>query len=216
MIYGVAVNDLPDHKTQIVEKHINSFGKVTRKVVWQCPFYTKWFNMLSRCYKKSELTRHPTYENKTVCEEWLKFSNFKKWMEQQDWENKELDKDILFSGNSIYSPSTCVFVSKEINKFILEKTKIRDFPIGVSFHKKKSKFIASISLGRNGKIQHLGTFDNQYEAHLYWAERKLSLVIELVKSEDERVANALVDRYTSMYYNAKRRYEEFINGEKLV
>lgn len=62
MIYGVATNDLPDHKTQIVEYYKDETGKTKRKVIWSCPFYTKWFNMISRCYNPYEHVRHPLYE----------------------------------------------------------------------------------------------------------------------------------------------------------
>lgn len=48
----------------------------------------------------------------SVCEEWLTFSNFKRWMEQQDYEGKALDKDLLVSQNKTYSSETCVFVPR--------------------------------------------------------------------------------------------------------
>ena len=77
--------------------------------------------MLQRCYSESHLVRQPTYKGCSVCEEWLTFSNFKSWMEQQDWEGKQLDKDLLVYKNKIYSPETCVFVSSVINSFFVEK-----------------------------------------------------------------------------------------------
>lgn len=204
MIYGKAINDLPEHNTQIVEYYEECNGKRKRRVVWQCPYYTTWFNMLTRCYNKIELDRHPTYEQKFVCKEWLIFSNFKMWMESQDWEGKQLDKDILFPGNLEYCPEKCVFVSQEVNKFILEKTKIRDLPLGVTFHKKKMKYISTISCGRNRDIKHLGTFTDPLLAHLAWATEKLQLALIVAeKEEDERVALSLIDKYAKIYEAAK-------------
>lgn len=203
MIYDKAINDLPEHKTQIVEYYIDISGKKKRKVIWQCPFYTKWFNMLTRCYNKKELERHPTYEQKFVSNEWLTFSNFKKWMETQDWEGKQLDKDILFPGNLEYSKDKCVFITQEVNKFLLEKTKIRDLPIGVTFHKKKKRYEASISCGENGKTKFLGGFSTPEQAHLAWATSKLEFASVIAeKQTDKRVAKAIVDRYTNVYENA--------------
>jgi len=51
--------------------------------------------MLTRCYYQKRLDIRPSYEECIVCEEWLTFSNFKKWTEQQDWEDKQLDKDFF-------------------------------------------------------------------------------------------------------------------------
>lgn len=208
MIYGVAVNDLSNHRTQIVEYIVNENGKKKRKVVWQCPFYTKWFNMLTRCYNEAELKRHPTYEKNFVCSDWLLFSSFKSWMETQDWEGKQLDKDILSAGSLEYSPETCVFVSQEVNKFLLEKSDIRDLPIGVSYHKVKKKFIASISCGENGKIKQVGAFNCPKQAHLAWATEKLKISKQIAqKQSDERIANALILKYTKIFEIAKLNAE---------
>lgn len=203
MIFGVATNDLKDHKTQIEDTYVID-GKKVRKVVWKCPFYAKWTNMLSRCYNPQELARHPTYEKNFVCDEWLLFSNFKKWMESQNWENKQLDKDILLEGNLEYAPDNCVFVSQEVNKFVLEKSKTNGLPIGVKYNKSKNKYESSVGTGRNGEIKFLGTFDNEYDAYVAWAEAKLKLAIQLASSqEDERVATALVLRYENKLETAK-------------
>lgn len=217
MIYGVATNDLPDHKTQIVEYYKDENGKTKRKTIWQCPFYTRWFNMISRCYNPYEHNRHPQYKTAFVCDDWLYFSKFKVWMEIQDWEDKQLDKDILFKGNQEYSAKTCVFVSGKVNKFLLEKTALRELPIGVSYHKTKEKYIASISCGENGKVKQLGAFNNPYIAHLTWAEKKFSFAQEIAENQtDERIATALIVRYTNILENADRLYKEYLSGKEMV
>lgn len=203
MIYGVATNDLKHLKTQIVEYYKDLDGNSKRKVVWQCPFYTKWFAMLTRCYNKSELAKHPTYLDKTVSEDWLVFSNFKKWMEMQDWEGKQLDKDILFPGNTEYSSDTCVFISQEVNKFLLEKSASRDLPIGVTYSKTKRKFIATISCGKNGKTKHLGNFDDPKLAHIAWATEKLKMALVIAANHtDKRVSEAITLKYEMIYNTA--------------
>lgn len=192
LIYGVAENDLEDHITQKVEYYCGEGSKLKNKkrVVWYCVIYNKWYGMLTRCYKKSELERHPTYENKYVCDDWLKFSKFKAWMETQDYDGKDLDKDLLFEGNTIYSPETCVFIPQELNKFLLEKTAQRELPFGVSYHKKKGKYIA-----QTGGVQ-MGTFDDPYSAHEAWALGKYKKAIEFASNQtDERIAKALIKRY---------------------
>ena len=76
--------------------------------------------MLARCYSAKFQEHCPTYTGCTVAEDWLKFSNFKDWMEKQQWEGKQLDKDILFEGNKVYGPDTCVFVSPMVNTFTID------------------------------------------------------------------------------------------------
>lgn len=93
------------------------------KATLRCPFYTKWTNMLKRCYGKYEHYR--VYDGCSVCEEWLTFSNFKAWMETQDWEGKELDKDLLFKGNREYRKDKCIFVNHSVNSFITPRAEIK-------------------------------------------------------------------------------------------
>ena len=114
--------------------------------------------MLERSYSEKFKEKHPTYKDVTCCEEWLTFSNFKSWMEQQDWEGKDLDKDLLVYQNKIYSPETCCFLSHKINTFLTTSAKIRgDQPIGVYWHKRDKCYISKIRTG-NRKFEVLGYF----------------------------------------------------------
>ena len=155
--------------------------------------------MLKRCYSKNQQEAHPTYATCTVCEEWLTFSNFKSWMEKQDWEGKYLDKDILVIGNREYSASTCVFVSGLVNTFILECNKARgDWPIGVRLHKKSAVFHARCRNPFTGNSEYLGSFQDPQKAHEKWLSRKLELAHLLAaEQDDERIAKMLIERYTN-------------------
>lgn len=197
MIYGVAINDLK-YPTQKCETRIIN-GKRVRKVLWKCPYYSRWTAMLTRCYNKDELAKHPTYRNKFVCDEWLIFSNFKNWMEKQDWEGKHLDKDILFEGNEIYSPETCIFVSQEVNKFVIEKSKDRGLPFGVHFDANRNRPYVAQS-GCNW----IGDFHSAKAAELAWCEYKFDLALELAERiEDKMVAAAIVTRYSNRLEKCK-------------
>lgn len=107
--------------------------------------YAEWKNMLNRAYSEKYKKLHPTYKDVTVCEEWKCFQIFAAWFEE-NWEahmnnSWQLDKDLLFKGNKIYSPETCCFVHQEINKLFTKSDKMRgDLPIGVS--KTKGGFVA--------------------------------------------------------------------------
>ncbi|MCK4758725.1 MAG: hypothetical protein KAT69_01680 [Candidatus Aminicenantes bacterium] len=160
LICGVGINDAD----YITTKQIN--GKIIR-----CPFYQKWRGMLTRCYDKKTKDRFPTYNGCSVVEEWLTFSNFKKWMESQNWQGKELDKDIIEPGNKIYSPKTCVFVDRYVNGLLVDSAGKRGkYPIGVYFQKDRRKFASRCNI--KGKKELLGRFDTCEDAFLVYKKAK--------------------------------------------
>ena len=110
LVYGVGINDA-DYRVQEKITVVDEDGKKKQKLVWICPFYEKWKPMLRRCYSAKYQEVRPTYIGCSVSEDWLRFSTFKAWMAAQDWEGMEIDKDILFPNNKIYSPETCVFIN---------------------------------------------------------------------------------------------------------
>lgn len=197
LVYGVGINNA-DYVVQKKEMigHIN--GKPKQKLVWICPMYKTWKEMIRRCYSVKFQERYPTYRGCTVSGDWLIFSKFRAWMEGQDWENKQLDKDLLLEGNKVYSPETCVFVTQTVNKFITDRRAARGkYPIGVRWHKGTNKFESNCRNPFTKKLEHLGLFTCEQEAHEAWRKRKLELAHELAAIQtDPRVAKALIDRYS--------------------
>lgn len=185
-VYGVGINDA-DYPVQPTVS-----GK---KVI--CQFYQKWQSMMQRCYSEKYKQGKPTYAGCTVCAEWLKFSNFRAWMEAQDWKGKHLDKDLLVSGNKVYSPETCVFVTQQVNSFMNDHASVRgEFPTGVCWHIGKKKYESHCSNPFTKKYEHLGVYDCPNEAHLAWRRRKNEFACALADLQpDNRVAEALRVRY---------------------
>lgn len=77
--------------------------------------YYRWKNMIQRCYDKKVHKKYkPEYKDKSVCEEWLNYSNFKIWFDEHFVPSKnnqiDLDKDLLVQGNKVYSSETCVLL----------------------------------------------------------------------------------------------------------
>lgn len=198
LVCGVGINDA-DYVTRKFETVGYVNGKRKRKLIWTCPFYRVWDNMLERCYSIKTQERYPTYKGCSVSEEWLTFSVFKNWMEAQDWQDKQLDKDLLFDGNKIYSPETCIFVSGMVNSFTIDSGATRgEWPIGVYWNKGANKFKSQCSNPFTKKIEHLGYFSCEQEAHQAWLKRKLELAKELAATQtDPRVAEALIGRYSN-------------------
>ena len=193
VVYGVATNDANYSVSQAIRKD----GKY--KVVWTCNFYTSWKNMLQRCYSESFQSRRPTYKGCSVVNEWLHFSNFKSWMENQEWRGNSLDKDILIPNNKIYAPDRCVFVPKVVNNFVEDGAAGRgQFMIGVTWDKAVSKYKSQCCNPFTRKQENLGLFTDELLAHLAWKKRKHELACQLADTCDNpRLAEALRQRYAS-------------------
>ena len=176
-------------------------GEQKQKLAWKCPFYQTWSDMLKRCHSEKFQENRPTYKGCTVSGEWLKFSAFKTWMEKQDFEGKELDKDLLFEGNKVYSAETCVFVTQMVNNFTTGCRAARgEWLIGVYWNKQTGKFLSSCRNPFTKKSEYLGLFTCELEAHQAWLKRKLELAHELAAIQtDPRVAKALIERYSKPY-----------------
>ena len=198
LVYGVGINDV-DYVVERKETTGYVNGKQKQKLVWFCPYHRTWKDMLKRCYSTKFQERWPTYKGCSVSEEWLRFSNFKMWMEKQDWEGLQLDKDLLFEGNKVYSKETCTFVTRGVNLFITDRGNDRgEWLIGVCWDKRVGKFRSRCSNPFTKKQEYLGYFTCEEEAHQAWLIRKLELANELADIQtDERVARALIERYTT-------------------
>jgi hypothetical protein len=105
LLYGKGINDAK-YKTVI---------KSNDKTIW-CPIYQKWVNMIKRCYCEKAVSKNKTYDGCTVCDEWLLFSNFSAWYELNYIDGYDLDKDLKYKGNKVYSTGTCLFIPSTLNK----------------------------------------------------------------------------------------------------
>ena len=180
LVCGIGIYDLRDDPSHITNK------KIGGKIVWTCPFYRKWKDLLRRCYSEKFLQGSPTYRGCSVCEEWKTFSNFMAWMKTQPWKGKELDKDILIPGNKVYSPETCVFVSNEVNVLLNNGSRSArkgKYPVGVKSHKRHKKLSAQIS--KYGKEYHLGYFYTAEEAHEVYKKERIKHILEVAENLTE-------------------------------
>jgi hypothetical protein len=137
--------------------------------------YHVWHAMLERCYHRKSPT--PTYEGCTASEEWLNFQNFAPFYfddlyRQDGW---HLDKDLLFSGNKVYSAETCVFLPLEINVLLAVKKKSNEYnlPQGVMIGE-TDWYESRIMLA--GKVHYLGTFYTVADAYAAYRVKKESYV----------------------------------------
>ena len=173
LILGVGVNDV-NYKVQYSQGSLK----------FQCPYYTVWKDMLKRCYDSAFYTKRPTYTQCTVDASWLVFSVFKAWMQEQDWKGKQLDKDIIFKRNKIYSPKTCIFVSHEINNILCIKKQLSNTLLGVTHHKQNNTYRAVCSV--KGKSVSLGYYPTEEEAHSVYISFKQKHIIDLANQQTDK------------------------------
>lgn len=97
---------------------VGYYGMTMNAKEYSSVVYVTWQNMIQRCYsKKIQKKYKPQYKDKSVCEEWHNYANFKLWYEKHITEGCQidLDKDLLKQGNKIYSPETCLLIEHYIN-----------------------------------------------------------------------------------------------------
>lgn len=168
LLYGVGYNYGKEHDTTVGGERDVS--------------YQVWRDMLKRCYKEGiHLTsRNKSYKDCTVHPEWHNYRAFAKWYEGHDCYGAgyQIDKDLLVSGNKVYSPDTCTLVPKVINSLITDSSSTKgECPQGVSWNKRDNKYRAKIVIG--GKSKHLGNFDCPSKAFEAYKKAKESHVREV-------------------------------------
>lgn len=161
------------------------------------PIFTKWEDMLKRCYGKSRIDDYAKYDDCTVDPQFWVYKEFEEWANQQVSccaPGFHLDKDILVRGNRVYGPDTCCFVPPAINSCIIGRVRKKsDLPIGVL--RSGKRYSAQIMV--KPKTIRLGLFDTPSEAFAAYKEAKEAR-IKAVAHEwrgriDERVFNALMN-----------------------
>ena len=185
LVWGVGFND----KTRPAKAD----GKIVKE-------YDLWKSMLGRCFSEKSQTLYPNYKGCNVSDNFLNYSYFYDWCQEQIGFGKVddkgrswcLDKDLLFVDNKTYSETTCVFVPNEINVFFTDSgAKRGEYPVGVHFHKRDGKFMAYCAV--NGKRQHLGYFNTPEEAFAVYKPFKEALCKQLALKWQSEIDPRLFD-----------------------
>lgn len=195
LIHGVGINDLPGMSQSIA--------------------YRKWRSILQRCYSDKA---HPNYIFVEVCKEWLTFSNFKSWMEQQDWQGKEIDKD-LFGNGYLYSPENCCFLPRRVNTLIIE-SRVNNKSGIPCIKRYKDLFVGFVSFVEKGEIVR-ESFEKLDDAINFVVDVKLEIIDQI--EVEANIKNKLAERYENFrnYYlndkgNTLRQSENARPGKRKV
>ncbi len=227
LVHDVGINDA-DYVVQVKETVGYVNGKQKQKLIWICPFYQAWRNMLERGYSATLKEKRPTYIGVIVCKDWWLFSNFKAWMEEQPFEGMQLDKDILVRGNKEYNANTCAFIPSRINLLLTDHGNARgQYPLGVHYIQKKKgvtnelkkPYVAQVAtgVGHEHERKHLGYFSTPEEAHKAWQLAKADVIDSTVNwwqfessvnhTFRQDVANALFERSNQLRYDYEHNIE---------
>lgn len=171
--------------------------------------YNIWKGIIERCYDyEHKDTKYPTYENCTVCDEWLCFQNFAKWYENNYYEipgqRMAIDKDILVKGNKVYSPDTCIIVPQFINSLFLKSNATRgEYPIGIRLDEEKNILQVRCNIYENGKskIKHLGYFNTDQIAEAFYLYKTVK------EANIKAIADEYKDKIPQELYDAMYNYE---------
>lgn len=158
--------------------------------------YQTWCKICVRCsangyYQKKK----PSYIGCTNA--FGSYQSFCEWaVEQVGYGNFEdngeswaLDKDLLYRGNKIYGPDTCVFIPREINSVLVNPRLLkRDLPLGVYKRPGRRGFYA---IGReNTKQVYLGVHDTVEQAFQMYLTAKQSTTRRLAEKWKGRISDA--------------------------
>lgn len=182
LVRGVGINDAD----YAVMKAING-----KRVM--CPYYMSWTSMLQRCYSKEY-----SFSSSIVCQEWLTFSNFKRWAEQYQIEGRQLSKDLINGPTQLYSSENCVFISKSITYIFNTCESTRgSYPLGVSASGNGFRsrcFVKNV-------ITSIGSYPCIDTAHKAWQLFKAEIIEEAsYTQDDERVVAALLKAAKKLRY----------------
>jgi hypothetical protein len=175
IVFGFGINDADYPVTRVIGG---------REV--SCRAYKAWKNMIERSYSQKFHARCPTYVGVSVCEEWRSFMAFRSWWVENHVDGWQLDKDLL-SDCGVYSPETCIYIPGWLNKFTIGRNSKRgEWPIGVSFDKRRKRYKAACRNPLSGKGESLGLFRNPIDAHQAWVSRKIEIA-DTIKSRMDSI-----------------------------
>ena len=131
LVFGVGIND----------------GKYPAKVNGKTiKEYNLWCGLLERCYCPKLQKKRPTYIGCLVSENFKSYSYFYDWVQKQvgfSEKGFQLDKDLIFKGNKLYSEETCLFLPSQLNSLLTTCRAVRgSLPVGLAQMARRSKLIA--------------------------------------------------------------------------
>lgn len=148
--------------------------------------YSIWNGIYIRCYRKDISSSGKCYEKATMCEQWLKDKDlFVEWYNANyyecEGESMAVDKDLLYPGNSEYSPDKCCILPQTLNTMLSNckkhklpkwKSSSMNLPLGVRYSSSMKMYYAEIKPFGHDEIIQLSHWDSPEEAFAEYKKYK--------------------------------------------
>lgn len=147
--------------------------------------YSKWANMMQRCYDEETHRIKPYYALCTAEIEFQNFSNYREWHKENAMGDRkvDLDKDVLIRGNTVYGSETCTLISHFTNT-IFEN---RGADTNIVLNNDTGKYDVTMSI--LGKREEVGSFDTEEEAKQGFIDYKQDYIRKYAKKCKGKVPN---------------------------
>lgn len=147
--------------------------------------YSKWFNMMQRCYDENTHKLKPYYATCTAEIEWHNFSNYREWHKENAMDDRkvDLDKDVLVQGNTVYSSETCTLIPHFTNTIF--EGRGTDTNITLNHDTGKYDVIMSVL----GKKEEVGAFETEEEARQGYIDYKQDYIRDFAETCKGKVPN---------------------------
>ena len=147
--------------------------------------YSKWSNMMQRCYDEETHKLKPYYAPCTAEIEFQNFSNYREWHKENAMGDRkvDLDKDVLIRGNNVYGSETCTLIPHFTNT-IFEN---RGADTNIVLNNDTGKYDVTMSI--LGKREEVGSFDTEEEARQGFIDYKQDYIRKYAKKCKGKVPN---------------------------
>lgn len=147
--------------------------------------YSKWANMLQRCYDKETHKLKPYYAPCTAEIEWLNFSNYREWHRENEMGDRkvDLDKDVLVQGNTVYGAETCTLIPHFTNTIFEERGTVTN----ITLNNDTGKYNVVMSV--LGKKEEVGVFDTEEDARQGYIDYKQNYIRDFAEKCKGKVPN---------------------------
>lgn len=164
--------------------------------------YNVWHDMIRRCYSEKSKEKFQAYFHICMVSKlWHNYQNFAEWFHENKYEvdgRLHIDKDILYPGNKIYCPDTCLLVPQRINMLFLNKPNKRGLPNGIV--KYSDKYLVKYCGVEYG---YRNTLEDAFELY---AKVKKDAIINIANEYKEIIPQKL--------YDALLKYDVIINADR--
>lgn len=213
-VVGVGVNDVP---TPTIADGIPALREHEHH-------YRLWAGLLRRLYKPPAPSRkQDDYQGYTVSDDWKVFSNFKAWIETQDWKGNELDILLRGRGSRVYGADTCAMIPKSLRMQLTVNTKLKSVPLpaGVTLRQPADKSMPTqykVAITYNKKSYSLGTTASIEDATIIYGKAK-SKVLQTIASGYQPTnplhtyINEYVDHIDKQLYKEAKMWQEYMDSQ---